>query len=632
MTLHCPADDISLSPLKRDIDNYSWGTFRLDLLAGISVAFLTVPQAMAYALLAGLPISCGLFASIYSAIITALFGCSRHLVVGPSNTIAILIQAGTAEILFTYYRDVTGLEREMAAVQILTQLTLMTSMLQMLAAWAKLGRITQFVSHSVVVGYIAGAAIGVVINQLFIFLGVTRLPGIHTLYENGVYLVSHLKDIQWPTAIVGIGSLMLLVMIKRMNTKLPGTGAVIAIIAASLLVEVLGLSSYSGSSSLVHFLDDYNLSNVMVVGDTWEEYNLLPQIAFPLFDMHIINGVLPVAFALALLSVMETTSVAKSIAASSGQRLSINQEVFGIGLGNLLSAFIGAMPVTASPSRSSLNYNNGGQTRFASVYNALVVILIVYLLGFAVTRIPLAALAALLLVTAFSIVNRKQLLICLKATSADAFVLWTTLLSCIFLSLDIAFYIGVALSITLYLTKAAIPQLVEYEIDESGELRNLNEHEAKQHRPIRVIKIEGELFFGAADLFQTTLKTLAEDDTETRVIILQLKNARDIDATVCLALQRLHDYLRGSGRCLVACGLTPQTWDVLSHAGLIDQIGKENLFAFDERHPHLHMQKAYLWAKALIAEAELKHVVIESAEASVAAVIDPETQSANATS
>jgi len=226
---------------------------------------------------------------------------------------------------------------------------------------------------------------------------------------------------------------------------------------------------------------------------------------------------------------------------------------------------------------------------------------VLFSFSFLIMHIPLAALSALLLVTAVTIVHPRQFFLCLKATNSDAMVLWVTLSSCIFLSLDVAFYIGIVISITLYLKKAAMPQLVEYDIDESGELLNCDIAHAQDHKEIRVIKVEGELFFGAADLFQTTLKTIAEDDTSTRVIILQLKNARDIDATVCLALQQLHDYLQGSGRHLIACGMTQQIWDVLSDSGIVEEIGKENLFVFDDRHPHLHMQKAFLRARQLVA-------------------------------
>ena len=312
------------------------------------------------------------------------------------------------------------------------------------------------------------------------------------------------------------------------------------------------------------------------------------------------NHLLPVAFAIALLNVMETMSIAKTIAASSGQRLSTNQEIFGIGIGNLLSSLITAMPVSGSPCRTTLNSTVGGQTRVAGILTAVFVGFFVYVFGFLITSIPLAALSALLLVTAASIVQPQQFLMCSKATNADAFVLWTTLCSCIFFSLDVAFYIGVVVSIILYLKKSASPQLVEYDIDEEGELQNLEEGRPCGQKAVRVIKVEGELFFGAADLFQTTLKTIAEDDTSARVIILQLKNARDIDATVCLALHHLHEYLRNSGRFLVACGMTHQIWEVMSDSGMVEEIGKENLFVFDERHPHLHMLKAYHRAKVLV--------------------------------
>jgi len=592
MVFNYQVDDISFSPFKKDLKDYSWGSFRMDAAAGLSVALLTFPQALAYAMLAGLPISCGLFAAIYSAIVASAFGSSRHLVTGPSNAIAILVQSGISEILFTFHRDLAGAERDLVAMQVLTQLVLLVGVLQILAAGCKLGRLTQFVSHSVIAGYILGAAFAMVVNQLFIFLGIPRMPGVYSFYEKGTYLVTHLNYLHWPTALIGVASLLLIILLKRIDKRIPA--AVMTCALAGVLVHVLDLSSYSTADSLGE-----NIQQVLLVGDTGERYDIVPSLVFPFFDMGIMNNLLPVAFAVALLSILEATSVAKSVAASSGQRLSVNQEIFGLGMGNLLSAFIGALPISGSPSRSSVNFNSGAQTRFSAILNSLFVALILLIFAYFVQRIPLASLAALLLVTIVNLINPKQLFFCLKATSSDAFVLWTTFLSCVFFSLDIAFYIGVVLSIILYLKKAAIPQLVEYELDESGDLKNLDFSKVHEHRTIRVIKVEGELFFGAADLFQTTLKAIAEDDTSTRVIILQLKNARDIDATVCLALQQLVDYLKGSKRHLVACGLTMEVWEILSDSGLIKQVGKENLFIFDERHPHLHMQKAWHRAKML---------------------------------
>lgn len=600
-------DDISLLGFKRELQGYSLELFRADFIAAFSVALLTVPQAMAYALLAGLPLTAGIFAAIYSSILASIFGSSRHLIVGPSNTIAILVQTGTAEILYTYYRDVTGLERDAAAIMILTQLSMLVGIVQILAAGCKLGRLTQFVSHSVIIAYIAGTAIAVFVNQLFTFLGVSSMPAGHSIYEKGVYLATNLGQVHFPTALVGVLSLVPLIILKKINKNFPA--ALLSLAFAAVFVFILSNNVFE--NFLPENLIPENIipegrvqqyfQNVKLVGDTGSLYDLVPYLAFPHFNMSLMNSMLPFAFAVALLNIMETCSIAKTLAANSGQRLSVNQEIFGIGLGNLLSSFISAMPVSGSPSRSSLNYSLGAKTRVAAILNASIVALFVLSFNNFIMLIPLAALSALLLYTSVNIVQRRQFFLCVKSTNSDAFVLWTTLFSCIFLSLDVAFYIGVVLSITLYLKKASIPQLVEYDIDESGELQNLDLAQAHEHRAIRLIKVEGELFFGAADLFQTTLKAIAEDDTSTRVIILQLKNARDIDATVCLALHHLDVYLKSSSRYLIACGMTQQIWDVLSDSGLVEQIGKENLFIFDERHPHQHMSKALKRAKFLAA-------------------------------
>ena len=162
-----------------------------------------------------------------------------------------------------------------------------------------------------------------------------------------------------------------------------------------------------------------------------------------------------------------------------------------------------------------------------------------------------------------------------------------------------AFYIGVILSIVTYLKKAALPQVMEYAIHDTGELRSLKPGGQFEPRPIRVIKVEGELFFGATEVFESSLKAVAEDDQATKVIILQLKNARDIDATACLTLIDLYDSLKTAGCQLLITGLTIPIWEVLSISGVVDRIGKENLFLFDEMDPHYYMKKAFERAKYL---------------------------------
>lgn len=590
MGINYTTDDISFSPLTSEVLSYSWESFRHDIQAAFTVALLTLPQAMASALLAGLPLSSGLFAAIYSSILASLLGSSRQLVVGPSNAIAILVQAGTAEILYNHYRDLTGMERDMMALQVLTQLTFLTGFLQVLAAGFKLGRLTQFVSYSVVIGYIVGTACAMVITQTYVLLGIDAMSGVHSLYERGAFLISHLYSVHVPTALLGIGCLLILIILKKVDKRIP---------SALICLVFSGLGLYLLKMPQVHDLIDQflayghqSLHGITLVEDTGELNNALPQLELFVFNMSIINELLPISFAIALLSIMESISVTKSIAASTGQSVSINQEIFGLGVGNLFSSFIGAMPISGSASRSAINYAAGAKTRFATVMNSIFVAILLTALGFFITKIPLTAFAAILLITAFNLVNIQQFLVCMKATRADALVLWVTILACLFFSLDIAFYIGVIISIILYLKKAAIPQLVEYDFDKSGELINLDLAETQKEKSIRFIKVEGELFFGAADLFHSTLKSITEYDDNTKVIILQLKNARDIDATSCLALQQLNEYIKCSGRHLIACGITPALWEVLCDSGIVESLGKNNLFVFDERQPHQYMLKA----------------------------------------
>lgn len=604
MGLNYQFDDVSLLACKRDLEGTTFKSLSQDMLAGISVALLTLPQAMAYSMLAGLPLYCGLVAAIYSALISSLFGSSRHLIVGPSNAIAILIQYGTSEILFTYYRHLSGLEREIVSVQILTQLTLVVGVIQLVVALCRWGRLVQFVSSSVVVGYLTGTAIAVVVNQLYGAFGVVRSSDVQSLYERAAYFISHLSFMHVPTALIGVSSLGILMVLKRINVKLPG--ALITLFIMSCVVQIFQLSTFSTDGFVLDSEEVDQIQKILLVGDFDASFDVIPHFSFPYFDTGIMNQILSVSFAVGLLSVMETISVAKSTAASSGQRLSVNQDILGLSMANLLSSFISGVPVAGSASRTALNFKNGAQTRFAGVFGALFAAAILFSMGNFVQLIPMASLSALLLFTSVYIVNPKQFFVCHKATYADKIALWATLLSCLFFSLDIAFYIGIFFSIFSYLNKAAIPLLNEYEVDEEGELHQVEPGQKDSHKPIRLIKVEGELFFGAADLFQSTLKAFAEDDTYTKVIILQLKNARDIDATACLAIQQLYEYLKSSGRFLIACGITQHVWDVLSDSGLVELIGKENLIIFDERHPHYFMVKALSRARALVPAAEIE--------------------------
>lgn len=584
-------DDLSFESLRQDFDQLSWATFRADLLAGLSVALVALPQSMAFSLVAGLPFSCGLLAAIFGTAIAAFFGASRHLVVGPNTAIAIMLQFGTSEILFNHFRGVQGDERVIVAVQILTLLTLLVGLVQFFVAVFRLGRLTQFISYSVVVGYLAGTAVAVVVNQMGPFFGISLPYGVSSLYDKGLYLITHVGSVHAATACVGAFSLAILFLMKRLKSKIPGT--VVMLVVVTGLLYVFQHPSMFFEDPITPFL------NVTLVGEKGKLTGVMPYFSMPYFDRTILTHLFPTALAIGLLGILETSSVAKSVASRSGQRLSINQQILGLGVGNLFSSFIGAMPSAGSPVRSSMLIDLGGRSRLAAVMSGGIVWLMVWLFSPAIALFPIPALSAILIMSACSILNPRELFLCLKATRSDAIVLAATFLACVFFTLDVAFFLGIALSITFYLQKAAVPNLVECTYDDTGRLSASSGRNSD--KLIRVINVQGELFFGAADIFQATLKSMAEDDTSTQVIILRLKNARDIDATACLAIDRLYEFLRLSGRYLLACGLSYPTWEVLCDAGLVEKIGKKNLFVYDPSNPRKSLQKALSRSKNLIA-------------------------------
>jgi len=583
-----PADDISLRPLKKDISNYSWNVFGKDLWAALSVAVLSIPQAIAYSIVVGLPAYCGLMATIFGTMICSLAGSSRHLIIGPNNTTILLVQSAIATILPHYYPGIQEPARDIVIMQLIAALLLLIGLFQLAAGCFKMGRVIQFVSFPVVIGYILGSSVAIISTQLYTLFGIDAPLEEVSLFEKVHYLFAHIHEMHPAAALVGILSFSILVTLKKLKFKAPNT--LIMLLIMTPIVYAFHL----------HQITDSHAQVLSIVGDAGAIEAPIPELQLPLFELKLLNVIVPIAFAIALISMLETTSIAKSIAASSGQHLNSNQELFGLGASNFCLSFIGALPASGSLSRTSLNYETGAKTRFAGVYSSIIVAIVVVAFGTLIQYIPLSALAAIIVATALRAVDKKHLMLCLRATHSDAVVFAITFFSCIFLALHIAFYIGVMLSIILYLRKAAVPEVIEYTYNpETQELLPANEDEKSLSRKIRLINIEGELFFGSVDLFQSTLKAIAGDDTEAQVFVLRLKHVRDFDATAAQALKHLNDFLRKSSRHLIVTSIPRHVWHVLENARLVQHIGHDNLFLLDEQNPNKSVEEALKRAAAL---------------------------------
>jgi SulP family sulfate permease len=327
-----------------------------------------------------------------------------------------------------------------------------------------------------------------------------------------------------------------------------------------------------------------------------------------------ISALLGVALAIAFLASLENTLMAKALASRSGDHADVNQDMFSVGMANLACAFAGGMPASGSLTRSALNFESGARTRFASLFAGVLslgsAILIAASAGWGVPLIdfiPKAALAALVIALSFSLFNLRNIRICLRSTTDDAVVLVTTFVATLLAPLHVAIFIGVAVSISLFLRKASRPHLVEYEFSEEGELREMGEKRKRPIPAISIVHVEGDLFFGAAELFRTQIQRTVSDPA-IQVIILRLKNARHLDATSVMALEDLIRFMRGKGLHLIVSGASRDVYRVLKQSGVLltlqagcdRRAGESNLFLTNPRNPNLSTRGALKRAQQLL--------------------------------
>jgi SulP family sulfate permease len=309
---------------------------------------------------------------------------------------------------------------------------------------------------------------------------------------------------------------------------------------------------------------------------------------------HLINT----AIAIAIIGMLEATAITKSIAARSGQHLDSNQELIGMGAGNIAAGLFGVTPGSSSFTRSAVNYQSGATSQFSSMFSSVMVLVILLFVTPVFNYIPIAALAALLMRVGYKLINKPQIRVSVYSTRSDAVVFFATLAVALLFQLSAAIYMGIGLALILFLRKTSTPILAEYTFNENGFLAALPDKSRRMDPQIAIIHVEGELFFGAADLFQEQVRRQAEDEN-IRVFILRMKNARHLDASTVMALEALHDYSRQTDRFLIIGGCTADVYRVLRNSGLLKQIGEENLFPV-EANPTISTRKALLRAKELL--------------------------------
>lgn len=567
--------DIQFFSLFYDLKSYKKSYLRKDLFSAFAVALLAIPQSIAYAMLAGLPPIAGLYCAIFGTFFCSSFCSSRHLVSGPTTAMAILLQASIADIVTDYYGPNATDEN---TLYVLTHLVLVIGAIQLAASFLNIEKVLRFISKSVILGYFAGLGVAILVSQLFPLFGITSLTGDHSLIKKAFYLVVHMDKFSIGAITLGVFSLGFLYFFRKKWPKLPG--AFLMIIIVSFL-------------AMIPFFE--KVSHLSLEGVK----TLVPNLMFPFSDFSLFIEVIPAASAIALLGIFEVFSVSRAFGAKSGQTMHINQEVYSIGLTNLLlSTIFPCMAASGSASRTLVNFANGAKTRFAALLSVFFVVAGIWL-GFPlISYIPQTALAAILIATVATIVDFDQIKMSLKATRGDFLAFSLTFISCFFFRLDIAFYIGIIISIVFYLKKAAEPHLVEYAFNEKGRLVMVS---SKDKRRVRIVGYAGELFFGVADFFQKTLQKIAEDHS-VKVIVLRINGVFHVDASICFALLGLHEYLQATNRHLVITGVSEEVLEVFKKASIYEKIGEKNFFLTDMIQPQFSTWKGCLRAKELLAK------------------------------
>jgi SulP family sulfate permease len=595
---HFAAEHVALMPFIPSLRRYDLEKLRHDSRAALNVTLLAVSQAIAFAAIAGLPVVYGVLCTAVAALVAPLFSASRHTIMGPTNA--------TAFMLFSFFSVNPALAGRWG--ELVPLLVLMVGIIATFGALARVADLMQFVSRSVLVGYISGAAVLILANQLVHLLGVGRWIDSNAA-SSFVGLITELAKAvahaDWVSLTIGGVTLGLYYGLRKWKPAWP-------VFALSLVIA----SAVFGSLIRFHVPPFAGAATFATFG--FDE--LMPRMPHLIREgiFNDISALLGVALAIAFLATLENTLMAKALASRSGDHADVNQDMFSVGMANIASAIAGGMPASGSLTRSTLNFESGARSRFASFFSG------VYSLGFAVLiaasagwgvplidYVPKAALAALVIALSFSLFSIRHIRICLRSTSDDAAVLLITFVSTLLAPLHVAIFIGVAVSISLFLRKASRPHLVEYEFSAEGELREMGEKRKRPIPAISIVHVEGDLFFGAAELFRTQIQRTVSDPA-IQVIILRLKNARHLDATSVMALEDLIRFMRGKGLHLIVSGASRDVYRVLKKSGVLltlqegcdRRAGESNLFLTNPRNPNLSTRGALKRAQQLLGDAK----------------------------
>ncbi len=539
-------------PFLEWLPGISKGDLRADLTAGLTGAVIVLPQGVAFATIAGMPPEYGLYAGMIPAIIAALFGSSRLLVSGPTTAASIVMFSA----LSVFAEPASG-----DYVTLALTLTFMVGAIELLLGLARMGALVNFISHSVIVGFTAGAAILIAAKQLKHFFGIEIARGGH-LHDILIRFVEQIPQINPWVTLVAASTLLSGIIIKRRAPRWPYM--IVAMVVGSLVAAILNL------------LLGADVTGIQTVGAL---PSTLPPLSAPDFSLEAIKHLAPAALAVSLFALTEAVSIGRSLAAKTGNRIDGNQEFIGQGLSNLFGAFFSGYVATGSFNRSGLNYQAGARTPLAAVFAGVILMGVVILVAPLAAYLPNAAMAAILFMVAWGLIDFKEIRHILTASRTETSVLAVTFFGALFLELEMAIFAGVLLSLVLYLERVSHPRIVSRAPDPRLYKRTFSDDsDLPECSQLKFLSIEGPIFFGCTNFMQGVFDRIRATQPKQKhlLILAQGISFVDLQGGDALAAEARRRKAAGGGLYLVNVG--QELWDSLERSGCLDEIGARNVF------------------------------------------------------
>ena len=528
------------------------GTLRADAIAGLTGGIVLVPQGVAFATIAGMPPEYGLYAAMVPAIVAALWGSSWHLVSGPTTAISIVVYATISP-----FAPPGGDEY----VRWVLTLTFLIGVFQLLLGALRLGTLVNFVSHTVVVGFTAGAAVLIALSQVKNFFGIP-IPRGASAHQVLLGLVRQLDAINPYVTAVALATVLAGIAFKRWWPKVPHMiAAMVAGSLLSLLLDQVFGRSRTGIETI----------GALHIG--------LPPLSMPDFDATTIEQLVPIAIAVGLLALTEAVSIARAVALKSGQRIDGNQEFIGQGLSNLAGAFFSGYASSGSFNRSGLNYSAGAKTPLAAVLSALFLLVIVLFLAPLAQYLPIAAMAGILFVVAWGLIDFAQIAEIVRASRPETAVLVATFVATLTLDLEFAIYIGVLLSLMLYLNRTSRPGIEDVKPLPGQTPPVFSAATGLADCPqLKIVRINGSIFFGAVSHLQEALQRIDEVDPAHRHLLIVASGINFVDLAGAHLLAQEARRRRALGGGLYLFNVKDEPMLTLRRCGVVDEVGEQNFF------------------------------------------------------